>query len=148
MNKSYKDGLKTIKTVRKKIINTNKKKYVILPPLQSILYIKNNLFYKDVLFGSQDCSQFKNGAITGDVSAEMIRQIGCKYILIGHSERRSLFNESSKVLIRKLIRAKEQKLKVIFCVGESFSDYNKGNSAKAIIKQLLQVFNGDTNFNW
>ena len=104
MNKSYKDGLKTIKTVRKKIINTNKKKYVILPPLQSILYIKNNLFYKDVLFGSQDCSQFKNGAITGDVSAEMIRQIGCKYILIGHSERRSLFNESSKVLIRKLIR--------------------------------------------
>ena len=56
----------------------------------------------DVIFGSQDCSQFKNGAYTGDISAEMIKKIGCKYILIGHSERRTIFNETDAVLKRKM----------------------------------------------
>ena len=48
---------------------------------------------------SQDCSQFKNGAFTGDISAEMIKKIGCKYVLIGHSERRTLYNETNPVFI-------------------------------------------------
>ena len=104
MNKNYDDGLKVIKSIRKKIKNYSSKKYIILPPLQSTLHIKNNLIKNDVIFGSQDCSQFKNGAYTGDISAEMIKKIGCKYILIGHSERRTIFNETDAVLKRKMSR--------------------------------------------
>ena len=125
MNKSFNDGLKVIESIRKKIKNNNNKKYIVLPPIQSTLYIKNNLFKNDVIFGSQDCSQFKNGAFTGDISAEMIKKIGCKYILIGHSERRILFNETNEVLNRKIKRAQEQNLKIIFCVGESFAKYKQ-----------------------
>ena len=75
MNKNFDDGLKVIKTIRKKIKNNSNKKYIILPPLQSTLHIKNNLIKNDVIFGSQDCSQFKNGAYTGDISAQMIKKI-------------------------------------------------------------------------
>ena len=146
MNKNYDDGLKVIKTIRKKIKNNSNKKYIILPPLQSTLHIKSNLIKNDVIFGSQDCSQFKNGAYTGDISAEMIKKIGCKYILIGHSERRTIFNESDEVLKRKMIRALEQKLKVIFCVGESLTQYKQGNSIKFIIKQLTKVLDNNMNF--
>ena len=71
-----------------------------------------------LIFGSQDCSQFKNGAYTGDISAEMIKKIGCKYVLIGHSERRLFYNETNEVLRNKINRALEQNLKIIFCVGE------------------------------
>ena len=79
MNKNFNDGLKIIKSIRKKINNKSDKSYIILPPLQSTLHIKNNLVKNDVIFGGQDCSQFNNGAYTGDISAEMIKKIGCKY---------------------------------------------------------------------
>ena len=146
MNKSYNDGLKTLQNVSKIIKNNSKKKYIILPPIQSTLYIKDNLAKKDVFFGSQDCSQYNNGAFTGDISAEMIKKIGCMYVLIGHSERRKLYLENSKVLFEKIKRASEQKLKIIFCVGERLSDYKKNKSIQFIIKQLLEVFDEKTNF--
>ncbi len=146
MNKSFKDGLKTIEKVSKSIKNNRYKKYIFLPSLHSTLYIKNNLSNSNVLFGSQDCSQFKNGAFTGDISAEMIKNTGCKFILLGHSERRIYFNERNKVLHEKIIRASEQKLKIIFCVGESFHDYKKNKSTEVIVEQLLKVFDNNTNF--
>ena len=147
MNKNFDDGLKVVKAIRRKIKNKSNKKYIILPPLQSTLYIRNNLIKNDVIFGSQDCSQFKNGAITGDISAEMIKKIGCKYVLIGHSERRTIFNESDDILKVKIKRALEQKLKVIFCVGESLTQYKEGKSIQYIIKQLTKVFDNSINFN-
>ena len=146
MNKNFDDGLKVIKAIRKKIKNKSNKKYIILPPLQSTLYIRNNLIKNDVIFGSQDCSQFKNGAFTGDISAEMIKKIGCKYVLIGHSERRTIYNETNEILKRKIKRAMEQKLKVIFCVGESLSQYKQAKSIQFIIAQLTKVFNKNINF--
>ena len=106
MNKNFDDGLKVIKAIRNKIKNKTNKKFIILPPLQSTHYIKNNLIKNDIIFGSQDCSQFKNGAFTGDISAEMIKKIGCKYILVGHSERRTIFNETDEILKRKIANNK------------------------------------------
>ena len=85
MNKNFDDGLKVVKAIRRKIKNKSNKKYIILPPLQSTLYIRNNLIKNDVFFGGQVCSKYKNGAITGDILAEMIKKVGCKYVLIGHS---------------------------------------------------------------
>jgi len=146
MNKNFDDGLKVVQAIRRKIKNNSNKKYIILPPLQSTLYIRNNLIKNDVIFGSQDCSQFKNGAFTGDISAEMIKKIGCKYVLIGHSERRTIFNEIDEVLKVKIKRALEQKLKVIFCVGESLTQYKQGRSIQYIIKQLTKVFDNSINF--
>jgi len=146
MNKNFDDGLKVVQAIRRKIKNNSNKKYIILPPLQSTLYIRNNLIKNDVIFGSQDCSQFKNGAFTGDISAEMIKKIGCNYVLIGHSERRTIFNEIDEVLKVKIKRALEQKLKVIFCVGESLTQYKQGRSIQYIIKQLTKVFDNSINF--
>ena len=142
MNKNFDNGLKIVKAIRKKIKNKSNKKYIILPPLQSTLYIRNNLIKNDVIFGSQDCSQFKNGAFTGDISAEMIKKIGCKYVLIGHSERRTIFEETDELLKTKMKRALEQKLKVVFCVGESLTQYKQGKSIPFIIKQITVVMRG------
>jgi len=146
MNKNFYDGLKVVNAIRKKIKNKSYKKYIILPPLQSTLSIRNNLIKNDVIFGSQDCSQFKNGAFTGDISAEMIKKIGCKYVLIGHSERRTIFKETDEVLKIKIKRALEQKLKVIFCVGESLTRYKQGKSTPFIIKQITKAFDKSNNF--
>ncbi|OUV80689.1 MAG: triose-phosphate isomerase [Rickettsiales bacterium TMED131] len=146
MNKSFDDGLKTILEINKEIKNNRRKKYIFLPPVQSTLFLKNYISDNRILFGSQNCSHFNNGAYTGEISAEMIKKIGCKYILIGHSERRGYFNEQDDVLFEKVRRANEQNLKVIFCVGESIDNYNKNISAKVIIQQLSRVFDKTTKF--
>ena len=76
----------------------------------------------------------------------MIKELGCKYVLLGHSERRSLYKEDKKELSLKILNAVKNKLKIIFCVGESLSDYKKRNTKKIITMQLTGMFNKKVNF--
>ena len=76
----------------------------------------------------------------------MIKELGCKYVLLGHSERRSLYKEDKKELSLKVINAIKNKLKIIFCVGESLSDYKKEILKKIITMQLTGIFNKKVNF--
>ena len=126
----------------KKIFNKIKllkeKELILLPSLEAILYIKNKIYPNLAIFGAQNCSTCINGAFTGDISAEMIKKIGCKYVLIGHSERRSLYKEDNNILSKKVLRASEVGLKIIFCVGENLDDYN---CKKSLIKLKLQFKN-------
>ena len=147
MNKGLTDGFKTANLISKKINNFKNKKYVLLPSLQSIFYIKNKLSTKKIIFGSQDCSQFKEGAYTGDISASMIKEIGCKYVLIGHSERRENSKENNVLLLNKLERASENKLKIIFCVGESLSDYKNKKRKQKLKIQLTNIFSKKVNLD-
>ena len=146
MNKSFKDGSITVNSISKKIKNTNKKKFIILPSDPSILFIKNNLAVNSVLFGGQNCSDYNKGAYTGETSAEMLKKVGCNYVLIGHSERRTYHNETNKNLSKKVKMAELSKLKVIFCIGESISDYFNKKSIVKLKSQLTNIF--DTNFNF
>ena len=118
MNIDCKRGVILAKKFHKNLKKDSKKDFVLLPSIQSIYYIKQKLNNKFLNFGAQDCSQFSLGAFTGDISASMIKELGCKYVLIGHSERRTIYNE--KILFKKKIQnAFLNKLKVIFCVGEN-----------------------------
>ena len=125
---------------------SSKKDFIILPSLQSIYYIKNKIDNKFLNLGAQDCSQFSLGSYTGDVSASMVKELGCKYVLIGHSERRSIYNEYKSVLKKKIQNAFSNNLKVIFCVGESFDDFKRYKTKKVIESQLTNIFDKETNF--
>ena len=134
------------KTNFKKSQKSSKKDFVILPSTQSIYYIRQKLNNKFVKFGAQDCSQFALGAYTGDISAHMIRELGCKYVLIGHSERRAIYNEKKEILVKKIQNAFTNKLKVIYCVGENYDDYKKSKTKNIIDFQLSNIFNKKLNF--
>ena len=146
MNKSFKDGSITVNSINKKIRNTKKKKFIILPSDPSILFIKNNIEANSVLLGGQNCSAYDKGAYTGETSAEMLKKAGCNYVLIGHSERRTYHNETNKNLSKKVKMAELAKLKVIFCIGESISDYLNKRSISKLKSQLTNIF--DSNFNF
>ena len=146
MNKSFKDGSTTVNNINSKIRNTKKKKFIILPSDPSILFIKNNIESNSVLLGGQNCSAYDKGAYTGETSAEMLKKVGCSYVLIGHSERRIYHNETNKDLSKKVKMAELAKLKVIFCIGESISDYLNKRSISKLNSQLTNIF--DTNFNF
>jgi triosephosphate isomerase len=91
-----------------------------------------------IFLGGQNCSSQAEGVRTGEVSAMMLRDVGCAYVIIGHSERRQYHQESSQVLQQKLEIALKAGLKPIFCVGES-QEERSNNQTKTRLQQQLAV---------
>lgn len=95
-----------------------------------------------VKIGAQNCHQNESGAFTGEVSAKMIRSVGCEYVIIGHSERRQYFAESDSLLAEKTGIALKNNLIPIFCIGETLDERNNGSYFEVISGQLKGgVFN-------
>ncbi|MCO6461929.1 MAG: triose-phosphate isomerase [Saprospiraceae bacterium] len=88
--------------------------------------------------GAQNISEFDNGAFTGEVSAEMIASIPCKYVLVGHSERRMYFNENADVLNKKLLKAYQHGLIPLFCCGEPISERENDNYLDFVSIQIKE----------
>ncbi|HEY3173452.1 MAG TPA: triose-phosphate isomerase [Thermoanaerobaculia bacterium] len=85
---------------------------------------------------AQNLSEHGAGAFTGEISAAMIAESGCRYVLVGHSERRSLFDEDGPILARKLGRARECDLVPIYCVGETEAEREAGLTAATLVRQV------------
>ncbi len=137
-------GLKQSLSLSKKIIssikNKKNKEYILFPSFSNIYAIKQILRKKTVSFGAQDCSQFSNGAVTGDVSASMLKSLGCKYVILGHSERRTFYKEDKECLKKKIIQSYSNNLKIIFCVGETIQEYKAKKSKNVVRNQLSRIF--------
>ena len=80
-----------------------------------------------VKIGAQNCHQNESGAYTGEISAKMIKSVGCEYVIIGHSERRQYFAESDALLLEKTNIALKNNLTPIFCIGETLDERNNGS---------------------
>ena len=108
----------------------------------------NKTIKKTVIsLGSQDCSVHKSGAYTGDVSANMLFDTGCKYVIVGHSERRIGKLESNNDILSKANNALESNLIPIICVGENARDREDGRALEVIKKQLDESVPKNSNKN-
>lgn len=120
----------------------------LFPPFVSLLSVRNSLEHRnDIGVGGQNLNEHPNGAYTGEISAEMLLDVGCQYVLIGHSERRQHFGETDEVLTKKLIRAIDSGLIPIFCIGERLSERESGDTHRVLERQLLSLIElSDTQF--
>ncbi|MFA6893475.1 MAG: triose-phosphate isomerase, partial [Synergistaceae bacterium] len=99
-----------------------------------------------LIIGAQNMHWEKSGAFTGEISAPMIKELGCTHVIIGHSERRHIFRETSEELHKKLLAALEEHLTPVFCVGELLEERESGSTFDVIRKQLmagLKVMDGN-----
>ena len=96
--------------------------------------------------GAQDCHHEQNGAYTGDISAKMISEIGCEFVIIGHSERRIYHKESDKKISKKFLAAIENSIQPILCVGESSEIRKEGKHLEYITNQLINSIPQDKKF--
>ena len=137
------NSIKLVKSIENHIKKTkhSKSKIIICPPFT--LLSNFTKIGKKISFGGQDCHYLNNGAFTGSISASMLKSIGCKYVIIGHSERRQYQNELSKELNLKIKSALASNLKVIYCIGEKFSEIKRRN--KVLASQINSL---PTNFKF
>ena len=90
-----------------------------------------------LIIGAQNMHWEKNGAFTGEVSGPMLKELGCTHIIIGHSERRHIFRETSEELHNKLLAALDENLTPVFCVGELLEERDSGSTFDVIRRQLM-----------
>ena len=118
---TFEEAERLLNTINKDIIKDENIEVVICPPfiyLSSLLSIaKDNL-----VFGAQDCFWEDKGAYTGEISPLMLKKLGSQYVIIGHSERRKYFQETDKVINRKLKAILKARLNPVLCVGEEARD--------------------------
>ena len=112
-------------------------KLIIMPPFPFISLFTKNRYN----LGAQDISSFIDKTITGEVTGEQIKSLGCNYVLVGHSERRIYKNEINIDFINKINNALENDLNVIYCIGETLQDKENGDTFIVLEKQVSEVLN-------
>ena len=112
----------------------------VIPPLVYVPLVVNLLADSQVRVGAQDVSRYAGeGAYTGEVAAGMLKDVGCHYVLVGHSERREWFAESDAVVAAKVKAVLEQGLSPILCVGETLAQREAGETLAVVERQLSAV---------
>ena len=112
---------------------------VLCPPFVHLPSVAGRLEGSRVSLGAQDVCEWGDGASTGDVSAEMLVDIGCGFVIVGHSERRSRHAESDDRVARKYRRAHDAGLTPILCLGESLQERESGATTDVVDRQLSAV---------
>lgn len=108
-------------------------------PFPYLAQVQAALGGSSIAWGAQDLSEHPKGAFTGEVSASMLGEFGCKYVLVGHSERRSLHGETDQQVARKYLAAQSSGLIPILCVGESLAERESGVTEAVVARQLDAV---------
>ena len=109
---------------------------LIAPSFTNIYTLKKHFDSHQIDVIAQNVNQNSKGAFTGEISVEMLKSIGVNYVIIGHSERRSLFGETDQILFEKVNYATSNDMNVIFCIGEELQQRQNGNYFDVIQKQL------------
>ena len=119
-----------------KQVSENNVEIKIAPSFTNLYYAISLLKNSGIEVIAQNVHSEKRGAYTGEISAEMLKSIGVKTVIIGHSERRKYFNETDTILSKKVKAAIENSLNVIFCIGEELSERESGNHFEIIKNQI------------
>jgi triosephosphate isomerase len=121
-----KAGLDTVRTAE----------LVVCPPYVYIPQVAAMLEGTSIALGAQDVNDRESGAHTGEIATGMLTDIGCKYVIVGHSERRSIYGESDELTARKFAAARRAGLVPILCVGELLEEREQGITEQVVSRQL------------
>jgi len=135
MNKNLQEGIELARTVNRQV-EDNETLVILCTPFIHLASVRDILTKDSLYLGAQNCATETSGAYTGEVSCEMIRSAGATHVIIGHSERRSLFNEDDATLNKKVKVALAHELIPIFCCGEVLAERQSGIHMQVVKSQL------------
>jgi triosephosphate isomerase len=117
---------------------------VLAPPFTALALVGKATLPSKIKLAAQNCHWQSSGAFTGEISPLMIKELGCEFVILGHSERRHILNESDEMVARKLAAAIGHGLRAILCVGETLDERQHRLTSKVITRQLRAALKGLT----
>jgi len=111
----------------------------ICPPFPYLFQVRDLLGYTGIALGAQNASRARSGAHTGEVSATMLQEMGCRYVLVGHSERRALYHESDDDVATRFRQVLSAGMTPVLCVGETLEEREHGQTMAVIERQIQAV---------
>ena len=115
---------------------------IVCPPFTSLALAHQLIMGSPIRLGAQNMSEHDEGAYTGEISGQMLRSVGCEYVILGHSERRQYFRETDDLVNRKAKKALGNGLRPIICVGETLDEREKGVTSTVVSAQVRGVLAG------
>ena len=142
MNKTPSEALSYMKGIEKVLTGNEKADYGVGAPYVDLAVCVENA--KNLIIAAQNCNEKDSGAFTGEVSVPMLKEVGITYCIVGHSERRTYYNETDAACAAKCKRLLQDNIIPILCIGETEAEYDDGKTEEVIKKQLHGSLDGLT----
>jgi triosephosphate isomerase len=117
---------------------------IVCPPFTNLETVNAVIKDSAIQLGAQNMYFEENGAFTGEISPAMLKSVGCSFVILGHSERRTIFGESNQLINKKIKAALKFGIKPIFCIGESLEQRENGTTFKVVENQITEGLAGIT----
>lgn len=138
MNKTIPEAFDLVKALREESSALEGAELVVIPPFTALSEVKKELEGTSIQIGAQNIFWEEKGAFTGEVSPLMLKNAGCKYVVIGHSERRQYFGETDETVNKKIMAALAHELIPIMCIGEYLEERKKGETIRKVETQITE----------
>jgi triosephosphate isomerase len=142
MHKTLAESRALARDIRQGVAPDRRAEVALAPPYTALAAVAGELAGSDIRLAAQDAFWEKQGAYTGAISAPMLADVGCHYVIIGHSERRQHFGETNDTVNRRLKAVLENGLAVILCVGETLVEREAGQTFEVVRMQLREGLGG------
>jgi len=139
MHTTINEGADLVLKLRERVKGVDSADIVVAPPFTSLNHLSHLIADSPIKLAAQDLHWETRGAFTGEVSAPMLRSVGCTYVIIGHSERRQFFGETDEMVSHKVMAALKGGLKPIVCVGETLEEREAGKTIQKVRSQMTDA---------
>jgi len=149
MHKTVPEATDFVKELKELVKDVNDRDILICPPFTALYPVSEEVAGTNIKLGAQNMYFEEKGAFTGEISPLMLKDVGCSYVILGHSERRHIFGETDELINKKVLSAVNHGITPILCVGEKLEEREAGETEKIIEKQVregLRNVNKDSNF--
>ena len=144
LNKTIKEAIELVTLLKRELLDVTEVDIVVCPVSTALGSVSDALIDTNIGLGAQNLYWEDEGAFTGEVSAPLIKEAGCQYVIIGHSERRRLFHETDETVNRKLLAAFGERLTPIVCIGETLEERERNETLPVLDRQIKAGLDGLT----
>ena len=136
MNKTVAEAIDLVKQLKASLSGIEGVEVAVAPPFTALFVVRKELEGSSIQLAAQNLFWEEKGAFTGEIAPPMLKEVGCHYVILGHSERRQFFGETDETVNRKVRATLSQGLKVIFCIGETLKEREEGRTFAVIERQV------------
>jgi triosephosphate isomerase len=142
MNKTVAEALALVQDLKSDLANVAEVDIVVCPPFTALSEVAKVIRGSNIRLGAQNISEHNSGAYTGEIAAEMLKEFGARYVILGHSERRQYQKESDELISKKARAAHAAALEPIVCIGETLAEREAGQMEKVLETQVRGSLTG------